>query len=73
MEEALLLPPADRADLAAGLIESLDDSVDPDAERAWDTEIANRIGELDCGAVTAVPWAQARRRIMGSCGHGQTH
>ena len=60
-DTALQLPDSERAELAAKLIESLDTDVDT----AWDTEIKRRIGELDSGEVTAVPWPEARRIILG--------
>ena len=65
-EEALKLPPEVRAALAGSLIDSLDEVVDEDAEAVWATEIARRVQELDSGAVRAVPWAEARRRIVGA-------
>jgi putative addiction module component (TIGR02574 family) len=65
LEEALKLTPEARAALAASLLESLDDAVDEDAEAAWAEEIDKRIHQLDSGAVTAVPWSEARRMILG--------
>ena len=65
LEEALKLSPEARAALAASLLESLEESVDEDVEAAWAAEIAKRIHELDSGAVAAVPWAKARRMILG--------
>ena len=47
------------------LLDSLDQPPDPDAEAAWETEIAKRIRELDGQAVTPVPWSEARRSIVG--------
>ena len=64
LEEALKLTPEARAALAASLLESLDEVVDEDAEQAWAAEIAKRISELDSGAVTPIPWSEARRRIL---------
>ena len=64
-DNALQLPDSERSELAAWLIESLDPEVDRDVERAWDVEIKRRIDELDSGAVTAVPWPEARRIILG--------
>ncbi|MGQ0570049.1 MAG: addiction module protein [Armatimonadota bacterium] len=63
--EALKLSPEERAALAVSLLESLEDVVDEDAEAAWAAEIAKRIQELDSGEVAPVPWAEARRRILG--------
>lgn len=65
LEEALKLSPEARAALAASLLQSLDQDVDEGAEAAWAEEIAKRIHELDSGAVTPVPWSEARRMILG--------
>ncbi len=65
LEEALKLSPEARAALAASLLESLEEGADEDVEAAWAAEIAKRIHELDSGAVRAVPWSEARRRILG--------
>lgn len=65
LEEALKLSPEARAALAASLLESLEEGVDEDVEAAWAAEIAKRIQELDSGVVAAVPWAKARRMILG--------
>ncbi len=65
LEEALKLSPEARAALAASLLESLDQDVDEDAEAAWAEEVAKRLHELDSGAVTPVPWSEARRTIHG--------
>jgi putative addiction module component (TIGR02574 family) len=66
LEEALKLPSEARAALAGSLIDSLDEIVDEDAEAVWATELSRRLQELDSGAVRAVPWAEARRRIVGA-------
>lgn len=65
LEKALRLPPEGRAALAARLIESLDAEADPDAEAAWTSEIARRVGEIDSGKVRLVPWSEARKQILG--------
>ena len=65
LERALKLPPEARAALAGSLIDSLDPEIDEDAESAWETEIAERIKELDSGKAQLVPWSEARRRIAG--------
>ena len=64
-DNALALPESERAELAAWLINSLDTEVDDDVNAAWDDEIKRRIEELDSGEVTAVPWPEARRMILG--------
>jgi putative addiction module component (TIGR02574 family) len=68
LKEALSLPPEGRAALAGHLLDSLDDSIDEDAESAWSKEIERRIDELDRGRVTTVPWLVARRQILGRSG-----
>jgi len=65
LKEALKLSPEARAALAASLLESLDEDVDEHAEAAWAEEISKRIRDLDSGAVTPVPWSEARRMILG--------
>ena len=65
LDGALQLPPEARAALAGSLISSLDDLVDEDAEVAWEGEIRKRLAELDSGNVKAIPWFEARKRILG--------
>jgi putative addiction module component (TIGR02574 family) len=64
-ERARRLPPEERAQLAEGLLESLQESATPEVETAWDAEILRRIGEYESGDATLVPaadvFAQARR------------
>jgi len=64
LSDALALSDADRAELAAELIESLDRQVDEDTAAAWQQEIEHRVAELDDGSVQAIPWTEARRMIM---------
>lgn len=57
LHEALRLPATDRANLAARLIESLDDDQvepDPDYDAAWAEEVERRIADLAAGRVTTV-------------------
>ena len=65
LEKALKLPVEARAALAGSLIESLDETVDEDAEAAWADEISSRIRELDSGKAKTIPWSKARRMILG--------
>jgi putative addiction module component (TIGR02574 family) len=69
LNEALRLPPAEREALAGELFDSLETD-DPDAEVAWQAEIARRIAELDQGKVKQFPWAEARRLIFGARNSG---
>ena len=57
LDEALQLPESEAASLAARLIESLDPTIDDDADSAWSEELRRRLGELDNG--------QAPRRLVG--------
>ena len=63
LKEALALPSAERAALAASLLDSLDGDVDEDAEAAWAIEVNRRVMELDSGAVKTIAWAEVRRRL----------
>ena len=64
-ERARQLPPQERAQLAQGLLESLQEWSSPEIEAAWDTEILKRIGEYERGEATLSPaadvFAEARR------------
>jgi putative addiction module component (TIGR02574 family) len=65
LKEALKLPPEARAALAGTLLDSLDDTVDQDAESAWEAEILLRLKEIDGGKVKLMPWPEARTKISG--------
>ncbi len=63
LAEALRLEPESRADVAAELLASLDGPADPDAEQAWDAEIARRIAAIEAGTIRLEPWSEVKRRI----------
>ena len=63
LKKVLALPAEARAALAGSLLESLDETIDPSVEEAWNQQIASRIGELDSGKVKPIPWAEARRQV----------
>jgi hypothetical protein len=63
LSEALSLNDAERAELAARLLETLDSSTDTDYVAAWESELQERIRQLDSGEVRAIPWTEARRTI----------
>jgi hypothetical protein len=67
IKEAMDLPPRQRLALASFLLESADAASDPDAETAWDSEIRDRIREVDEGRVTGIAYAdvmqEAERRL----------
>jgi putative addiction module component (TIGR02574 family) len=63
LADALRLEPDSRADVAAELLASLDGPTDPDAEKAWDAEIARRIAAIESGTIRLEPWTEVKRRI----------
>lgn len=65
LKKALDLPPEARAAIAGALLDSLDQTVDRDAESAWEAEVLLRLKEMNEGSVELVPWAVARDRIAG--------
>jgi len=68
LKEALKLPPEGRAALAGALLDSLDQTLDQDAEAAWEAEMDRRLRDLDSGAVRPIPWSEARLKISGGNG-----
>ena len=62
LKHALTLSDKERAELASSLIDSLDTTVDADAELAWQQEIARRLDEIESGRVTTIPWDEVRRK-----------
>ena len=65
LDEALKMPPADRGELAAFLIESLESESDDGIDEAWSAEIARRVQEIDAGNVRMIPWSEVRQRLRG--------
>jgi putative addiction module component (TIGR02574 family) len=63
LADALKLGVEERAELAAELLASLDGPADPDAEAAWEAEIAQRVAAIEAGAVRLEPWDEVKRRI----------
>lgn len=59
--EALNLSVAERSRLVEKLIVSLD--TEPDVESAWATEVARRHAEIESGAVSLLPGAEALARL----------
>jgi putative addiction module component (TIGR02574 family) len=62
LKKALALPDKERADLAGSLIDSLDDTVDENAEAAWQEEIVRRLEEVRSGKVKTTPWNDVRQK-----------
>lgn len=72
MLEALLqLPNADRAELAAHLLDSLEPDARGGDEHGWGQELRARIDEVRSGQVKAVPWATARQQILDDADGGR--
>jgi putative addiction module component (TIGR02574 family) len=65
LREALTLPVAERANVAAELLASLDDAETEDSaevEAAWAAEIERRARRVIAGESAGVPWEDVRRR-----------
>lgn len=63
---ALTLSDADRAELAARLLQSLDEPADAspaEIEQAWAAEIERRCAALDAGETTTTDWDEVQRKI----------
>jgi putative addiction module component (TIGR02574 family) len=63
LEKALTLTEEERAELAGSLLQSLDQSIDEDAEAAWQKELFGRVDELNSGKATTIPWDEVQRKI----------
>ena len=63
--QARTLPPEDRARLAEGILASLQEDSETEAEAAWDIEIERRVSEVRAGTARLIPaedvHAEARR------------
>jgi putative addiction module component (TIGR02574 family) len=70
LSKALALPVEARAALAGSLLDTLDETVDEDAEASWQAEIAARIEQLDTGRAKTVPWTEVRRRLAAKLSQG---
>ncbi len=60
--KALKLSRSERARLAQLLISSLDQELDPDAEKLWLREAERRLGELKSGKVAGIPAEKVTRK-----------
>jgi putative addiction module component (TIGR02574 family) len=63
LEQALEMPPKDRAAIAERLILSLDVQADSDVEATWQREIRQRVAEIEKGEVVCIPWDTVRERL----------
>ena len=62
LRKALALPETERAELAGSLIASLDTTVDPDVDLAWQQEVVHRLHEVQSGTVEPVPWQEVQQK-----------
>jgi putative addiction module component (TIGR02574 family) len=66
--EALMLPEAERAELAHALVKSLDAPAEENVTEAWDKEILRRLAEIDAGTAKLVDREEFRRRMQERLG-----
>ena len=64
LEEALKLSEEERSVVAASLIDSLDQTSDQNIDEAWESEINERLKQLDNGSSKCIPWPDARKAIL---------
>jgi putative addiction module component (TIGR02574 family) len=65
LRQALFLPERDRLDLAAALIESVDNGgVRDNVVAAWAFEAKRRLAAIRSGAAKPVPWEDAEKAIF---------
>jgi len=69
LEKALTLTEGERAELAASLLQSLDQAVDEDAEAAWQGELVRRAEELNSGKAKTIPWDEVRGQMSTRLRH----
>jgi putative addiction module component (TIGR02574 family) len=65
LEDALKLPEAERVDVAACLLASLEREPEEILDPTWEREIQRRLEEIDAGRARLIPWEEARKRIFG--------
>jgi putative addiction module component (TIGR02574 family) len=61
--EVLDLPEQDRAEVAARILQSLDETQDDGVDEAWARELERRSAAVDSGQVVTSDWNILRRRI----------
>jgi putative addiction module component (TIGR02574 family) len=62
LQKALSLSDEERAELASNLISSLDKTLDPDVDAAWQQEVSRRAEEVRSGKVNTVAWDDVQRK-----------
>ena len=71
LAEALRLSDEERAARAGELIQTLDGSIDGEADAAWSAEIRARLDRMDSGAARTIASPDARRRLKSAAGDGR--
>ena len=64
IDEALALPPDERSAVALALLDSLDGEDEGAVNAAWAEEVRRRKQELRSAAMRAVPWDEAKARLI---------
>jgi len=67
VRQALALDERGRAEVAARLLDSLEDDEDG-TDATWIAEIERRAADLESGAVEGIPWEEVRVRLMNGSG-----
>lgn len=63
VRQALALDEHDRAEVAARLLDSLEQT-DTESDDAWTAELGRRAAELESGAVQGISWEDLRERLI---------
>lgn len=63
LDEAMALPPEERAELAEKLLESLDAADQKEIDAAWAEEAQRRLGAVETGQMGTLPAQEAFRRL----------
>ena len=62
LQKALALPDNERAELAGNLISSLETTVDPDVDAAWQQEVVRRLHEVQSGKVETISCEEVQQK-----------
>jgi putative addiction module component (TIGR02574 family) len=65
-DEALRLPEAERARLAAELLASLEGEAEDGVEAAWAAEVEKRKAQVARGEAHLVPWEQVKAEVKAA-------
>ena len=63
-DAALQLPESERGELAARLMDTLDEASEETEEAAWAEELLRRIDGTRSGADATVPWEVVRQKMV---------